>query len=56
MLSDDAVEDGACLARNVLFGLEDIQIKLIGKYARRQGVICLEFPLLEIINMIKIKF
>ena len=39
MLSDDAVEDGACLARNSLFihsGLEDMQIILIGKHARRQ--------------------
>ena len=39
MLSDDAVEDGACLTRNSLHsGLEDIQIKFIRKHARRQGV------------------
>ena len=42
MLNDDAVEDGACLDRNSLgihSGLEDIQIIVIGKHARRQGVI-----------------
>ena len=41
MLSDDAVEDGACLARNSLkhSGLEDIQMILIGKHALLYQVI-----------------
>ena len=38
MPSDDAVENGACLARDSLFSLEDIQITLLGKNTRRQAV------------------
>ena len=40
MLSDEAIEDGACLARNSVIhsGLEDDQIKIIGKHVSRQCV------------------
>ena len=44
MLSDDAVEDGACLARSssIYSGLEDIQIKLIWEHARRFEIFVFE--------------